>query len=769
MHIAVFAEAPAAAGLAAALRGADSSGEHLVTIVLSEGAGRAGWADTDGGTPPHRLFRAGEPVGAADLPYETGERMRRFAEEGGVDRIVLLDDRTPGGAQVVRALSGRLPVVLVQDRPLDFRYRDLAAARREPALAWGNSGLSTVCVHGPATRRALVHRTWAHDIPAVVTGAPGLSDDPQLLRVAHTVKAGRRAGAPGSALRMLVLDGLADVAEALRSHGEVDEYAELPEPGRLSGYDLVVAAREPVWPAVLRAGVALVHHMPGEQNRLLPAVKHPLVRNTASVEEVLQVATRLKVDGVFAGNPTGEPVEHFLYLGDDSAGRVLSAVVEAVPVAPREARAGGAPIPAPRRESVADRALADIRTRMWRPRSLAVLGTDFGYVTGVALPVLTYTQDLVSRGPVDVRYLDIGAFANVGEILNALKGAERVMINSFGFFWRHWLGNRVVRALLDSGTEVSVYVHVTQYIFEKEAVEHAERHQGLLELLPRLRLLCVSRAQADYYRKQGAVDPVVVYNTVPRDPGVRRARPEVSAEPRIVMVGTVQDRKGADLFSRVAERAALLGLPWRFSWLGHRMGAMSDRTLLSSHVDWRGALPRRRIREELAESDVLFLSSEDDPMPLAAVEAVQQRLRVVSHHGIGTHEILSGVRGYRGFPEYTPESALAAIADVLGDEVEETGYTEVQELFDITRFGERMDLALGLTGTDGPAAPPGDPLPTVPAMTDRTPAAHLAHVRKLAGAGRTADALAYGARVLRNHPILELDRTLAELRERTRE
>lgn len=146
---------------------------------------------------------------------------------------------------------------------------------------------------------------------------------------------------------MLVLDGLADVAEALRSHGEVDEYAELPEPGRLSGYDLVVAAREPVWPAVLRAGVALVHHMPGEQNRLLPAVKHPLVRNTASVEEVLQVATRLKVDGVFAGNPTGEPVEHFLYLGDDSAGRVLSAVVEAVPVAPREARAGGAPIPAP--------------------------------------------------------------------------------------------------------------------------------------------------------------------------------------------------------------------------------------------------------------------------------------------------------------------------------------------------------------------------------------------------------------------------------------
>lgn len=402
---------------------------------------------------------------------------------------------------------------------------------------------------------------------------------------------------------------------------------------------------------------------------------------------------------------------------------------------------------------------------MWKPRSLAVLGTDFGYVTGVALPVLTYTQDLVSRGPVDVRYLDIGAFNGLGAVLDALKGTERVLVNSFGFFWRHRLGPRVVRALLDAGIAVSVYVHVTRYVFEKEAAAHAERHAELLELLPRLRLLCVSRAQADYYRGQGAVDPLVVYNTVPRDPGVRRARPEVSAEPRIVMVGTVQDRKGVDLFSRVAERAALLGLPWRFSWLGHRMGAMSGDTLLSDRVEWRGALPRKRIREELADSDVLFLSSEDDPMPLAAVEAVQQRLRVVSHHDVGTHEMLCGVRGYRGFAEYVPQAALTALTEVLADAVDEQGYAQVQELFDITRFAERMDAALGVAGTGKSAAPPSVPLPGVPSMVDRTPGAHLAHVRELAAAGRIEDALRYGDAVLRGHPVLELERTVADLRE----
>ncbi|MFD3455345.1 glycosyltransferase family 4 protein [Streptomyces sp. NPDC058691] len=765
MHIAVFTESPVATGIAAALRGADPAGEHIVTVVLSEAAGRAGWAD--GGEPPaHRLFRAGEPVGPADLAYETGARLRRFAEDNGVDRIVLLDDQTPCGSQVVRAVGDRFPVVLVQDRPLDFRYRDAFAARRAHALRWGNSAPSAVCVWGPSTYRALTHRSWSQDLPAVVTGAPGLSDDPELLRVAR-LKVGRRASEPGTPLRVLVLDELTDAAEALRSFGEVEEAKELPESDELSTYDFVVAARSAVWPAVLRAGVPLAQHMPEDLNELLPMVKHSLIRNTASVDDLLQLAMRLKVDGVFAGNPTGEPVEHFLSFGDDCAERVLRAVLDAALVTPQvPAALAAAPVaPAARVVSPADRALEDIRARMWRPRSLAVLGTDFGYVTGVALPVLTYTQDLISRGTVDVRYLDIGAFANAGAVLDALKGAERIMINGFGFFWRHWLGNRVARALLDSGIEVSVYVHVTQYIFEKEAAARSDRHEGLLDLLPRLRLLCVSQAQADYYRKQGAVDPLVVYNTVPRDAGVRRARPEVSAEPRIVMVGTVQDRKGADLFSRVAERAAVLGLPWRFSWLGHRMGALSDRTLLSDQVEWRGALPRKRIREELADADVLFLSSEDDPMPLAAVEAVQQRLRVVSHHGIGTHEMLCGVRGYRGFSEYTPEAALAALGEVLGDPVDEQGYAQIQELFDITRFAERMDAALGIAGTGGPAEAPTMPLPSVSPMADRTPGGHLAHVRGLVEAGRVKDALRYGNAALKKHPILELERTVAELRE----
>ncbi|WP_431962848.1 hypothetical protein [Actinacidiphila sp. bgisy160] len=135
--------------------------------------------------------------------------------------------------------------------------------------------------------------------------------------------------------------------------------------------------------------------------------------------------------------------------------------------------------------------------------------------------------------------------------------------------------------------------------------------------------------------------------------------------------------------------------------------------------------------------------------------------------------LATALRGADPFAEHaaedSPESTLTAIGDVLGDEAGEPGYTEVRELLGVTRFGERMDLASGPAGTDGPAVPPTDPLPTGPAPTDRTPAAHLAHVREPAGAGRTADALADGVRVLHDHPIPEPGRTLAELRERTRE
>ncbi|GIG67606.1 glycosyltransferase family 4 protein [Phytomonospora endophytica] len=703
MRIAVFTEDDHARRVIARFRRAAEAAGHTVDELTPD------------------LVGPREAISEVDLPHELETRVRAFVDAHDVDRLVLCGDRSRLGRRLTRGLRTRLPVVLVQDRHVDYRHTRLDAVTAVQGQL-GDGGPAAVCVWGPATRRAIADR--APDTAVVVTGALGLGDDPELLRAARSA-VHRRTVEPGTPLR-IVIAGEGDWTEAA---GELGAYGEVVFDTAIEGADLVVTSLEALYPETLRAGIPLVHHRLGD--RVLPDLRHNLIRTTRGTGELGEVALRLKVDGRFRGNPTGEPVEHYLAFHSDVAERVLAVVEEAaLPVPPPPpGRTGTGP-----RASLAERALDEIRDRIRRPRSVAVIGTDFGYVTGVAVPVLTYTRDLVAAGPVDVRYIDIWAFSSVEGVLAAIEGCEQVLINSLAFFWRNWLGSRVAEALLEARVPTAVYVHETEYVFNHEAATRGVRHERLLELLPRLRVLCVSRAQADFYRKLGARNPVVVYNTVPLDDRPPRARAAVGERPRIVMVGTVQDRKGVDLFSRVAERAA--GLPWDFAWYGHR-GGVSGSALESPRVDWRGAMPRRRVRAELARADVLFLSSVDDPMPLAVIEAVQQRLRIVTYDRVGSKEILEGVGGYRGFGEYTPGAALDAIAAVLADDVDEDAYGEVEELFAPARFAERMSTALSLAH-DGP--PPETPGPTVAALDDETPDAHTRAVATLRATGRGDDA-----------------------------
>jgi hypothetical protein len=215
------------------------------------------------------------------------------------------------------------------------------------------------------------------------------------------------------------------------------------------------------------------------------------------------------------------------------------------------------------------------------------------------------------------------------------------------------------------------------------------------------------------------------------------------------MVGSVQDRKGVDLFSRVAERARALGLPWRFTWIGQRTRRIRESSLVSDSVEWLGALPRHRVRRELAGADVFFLSSVDDPMPLSVVEAVQQRLRVVTYERVGSHEVLAGIPGYRSFGEYTPDAAFAALEDVLTEQVSEEGYQEVEDLFDIPAFTERMSAALSLPRSSDPDAIPraldGERLTrAIEQLTNY----RVAEFKELYDAGLYDDALRVGNSVL---------------------
>ncbi|SER37586.1 Glycosyl transferases group 1 [Streptomyces sp. yr375] len=191
---------------------------------------------------------------------------------------------------------------------------------------------------------------------------------------------------------------------------------------------------------------------------------------------------------------------------------------------------------------------------------------------------------------------------------------------------------------------------------------------------------------------------------------------------------------------------------------------------MTSRSESACTLSRDRVREELAASDVFFLSSVDDPMPLSVVEAVQQRLRTVTYHRVGSREVLEGVAGYRSFAEYTPEAALDALRRVLDEEVSETDYRDVQELFDIPAFAARMTAALGLETRggrpDGDGTGSGSPNERFSAVLARH-GTYLAEdfVRHFT-AGRHDDALRVGTEILRRRQPVDVLVGMAEIRAR---
>ncbi|MCF4140029.1 glycosyltransferase family 4 protein [Streptomyces sp. Tue 6430] len=807
----MFVENRNGVGLASKILRAEGADAHSFHLLGGDRDGKiVGWTEEEaaarfGGPAAHALFTGDEELSDAEFLEEFGHRTSAFVEKERIDRLVFFEDLSQRSRRLAGVLGRTLPLVLVQDRHLDFRHRRTGTGRRDQSWYYGASSPAAVCVWGPATAHHLLFRSADADPPVHITGALGHSDDPALLRAARSATH-RHARKPGEPLRMVVIDQPLSRQGAL-SHGEhrellaqlrqvLGEFGEVEVqryPAGLDGYDLAVTFLAPAHFQALPAGTPLIWFGPPALNIVFPTVDHPLLRNVGTVGELVDAVAGLKRSGTFPANTHGEPVEHFVALQDDVAGRVLRVVEEAAvpeePPAPRWTRAGdgaGAGL------SRAERALRTVRGQLAPPRSLAVLGLGFTYETGVAIPVLTYTQALLAHSPVGIRYFDLTAYDRCEDVMADLADAEVVLVNSLAPFWRSPLAGELVAGLREQGKSVALYAHETEYVMNFEGSRNPLRHEELVGLLPDLKVLCVSSAQADMFRALGVSDPVVVYNTVPRDAHRARARRTPGARPRVVMVGSMQDRKGLDLFSRVAELAYAQGLPWRFAWIGQRTWRIGSATLLSDRVEWLGALSRNRVREELAASDVFFLSSVDDPMPLSVVEAVQQRLRTVTYHRVGSREVLEGVSGYRSFAEYTPEAALDALRRVLDDEISEAGYQDVEELFDIAAFTARMTTALGLPGPGEPVRrPAGDRGPGAggeasggekgggeagggeggdgaPAPFSAVPSRHGGHliedfVRHVT-AGRDDDALRVGAEILRHRQPVDVLVGMAEIR-----
>jgi glycosyltransferase involved in cell wall biosynthesis len=317
---------------------------------------------------------------------------------------------------------------------------------------------------------------------------------------------------------------------------------------------------------------------------------------------------------------------------------------------------------------------------------LVIFGNEFHSLTGHHRSI-THYEEFVRRTRPDLVIRRFGLLQrNVClTIPYALLFARRILINGLGSF-RYW--RTFVLPLLSS--RVVVYLHETEFVLTAFSTAHPHKMGLLRWVLRRRKVLCVSEQQRRYLNDVfGTEDAVIVYETIPPLEWIEV--PETS-KPRIVMVGSIQERKGVTLFSQVADLAKAEGLDWEFCWIG-RGNAVG--LYQSPLVTWAGVRTGPELVRILRKAAAFFLPSVDDPFPLSCLEALREFNRCVVYRKVGTAEILDGVQGCAVYEDYTPAAALKALHRALAQQVDREKVLEINRtVASVEAFSERLRRAL---------------------------------------------------------------------------
>jgi len=166
----------------------------------------------------------------------------------------------------------------------------------------------------------------------------------------------------------------------------------------------------------------------------------------------------------------------------------------------------------------------------------------------------------------------------------------------------------------------------------------------------------------------------------------RERRPHRDSSFRVVMIGTAQERKGVELFSATARFAAEHRLPFTFAWVGDTSGYAP----LDQSVEWLGKLNRNQVADELLKSDIMLLSSRDDPMPLVAGEAIWAGLVVVCDEQVGTAEIVRSTGVGLTFATRSPQVVATALERAVALSIDEESWARARAKFSPVLFVERF-------------------------------------------------------------------------------
>lgn len=317
----------------------------------------------------------------------------------------------------------------------------------------------------------------------------------------------------------------------------------------------------------------------------------------------------------------------------------------------------------------------------FKKQKLVIVLNGVAHFGGATKPIFNYYKHNINRGH-HVLLLDITSFRGTIKLILAALFAPRITVNGLAAM-ESWM----VLLICIFRRGIIIYCHEAEHAFKSFERSMPLKFRFLKWALSRSTVACVSQWQCDYISSAFKTGKsVVVYNNIDLDLSLQLDKERYN----ILMLGYLMPRKGVELFSRVADLAAVTHPEIQFSWIG---SGNPENQYLSPHVAWLGEVLRPE--QLLQQSEMLFLSAVDDPFPLACLEALAFYRKCVVYRNTGTAEVIRDLPGCAVYDEYEPAAAFEAILRAKETPLDRERVKRLQEeIASIDSFAKRFDELL---------------------------------------------------------------------------
>ncbi|MDM8119940.1 glycosyltransferase family 4 protein [Succinatimonas hippei] len=303
------------------------------------------------------------------------------------------------------------------------------------------------------------------------------------------------------------------------------------------------------------------------------------------------------------------------------------------------------------------------------PKNVLIISHDFSLNTGVAVSALNFGDYITNNLGVNCKYYIINGSTTLEDLQKITSTFSYIVINSVAAFFRYSTLLDFIKTL-SKKKYIYIYVHESSMMFEHalKSKKMEINTKKFIAFAKNLFFLFVSNKQKDELKKFNIINGVVVYNCISQYVQVNCniSHKELFKNPnykRILMIGSIQPRKGVDLFVKTSRLSKSIGNKYKFIWIGSITKDWNEP--LPYDVDWLGKLSKEQTLFCIQQCDVVFISSLEESFSLVAAEAALFNKKVVCYSQLGITELFDDTIGFYTFNEYTESAALSAIEKAI--------------------------------------------------------------------------------------------------------